>query len=95
MPTVLTPRAKHDFVLQDVNADFVPTELLKIQSKKATGLDGLPALLIKDAACIIDKPISHLINYLTFSTSVIPTDSWKEAKVTPIYKSGKKNDVNN
>ena len=92
MPPVLTPRSKHDFVLQHVNTDSVRTELLKLKTKKATG-DDLPALLMKDAACIIEKPIAHLIN-LTFSTSVIPTD-WKEAKATPIYKSWKKNDVNN
>lgn len=94
MSTVPTPRAKHNFVLQDVNADFVRKVLLKLKSKKATDRPtDRPCIINEGWACIIDKPIAHLIN-LTFSTSVIPTD-WKEAKVMPIYKSGKKNDVNN
>lgn len=93
MPKVLTPRTDQDFILKEVNTDFVRQELQKFKSSKATGIDQIPARLLKDAAPEIAKPIAYLVN-LTISSGVIPLE-WKEAKVTPIFKSGKKDDVNN
>ena len=68
-------------------------ELRKLKLTKATGLDGLTARLLKDAAQAIARPITYLVN-LTISSGVIPSE-WKDARVTPIFKSGKKNDENN
>ena len=68
-------------------------ELSKLKSSKATGLDKIPAKLLKDASSVIAKPITYLIN-LTISSGEIPSQ-WKEAKVTPIFKEGKKDDENN
>ena len=66
------------------------SELAKLKLSKATGLDKISAKLLKDAASII---VTYLIN-LTISTGEIPSQ-WKEARVTPIYKTGKKDDENN
>lgn len=93
LPRVLTPRVDPDFALQEVSASFVRQELQKMKPTKATGLDGIPARLLKDAAPEIAKPIAHLVN-LTISTCQISLE-WKEAKVTPIFKSGNKDDENN
>jgi len=41
--------------------------LFLLKSKKATGLDGMTARLLKDAAPVIAKPITYIIN-LTIST---------------------------
>ena len=61
---------------------------------KASGPDhGISARLLKDAAPVIAKPITYLVN-LTISTGLIPAE-WKDARVTPIFQSGAKNDVNN
>ena len=92
-PRVLAPRVDREFIPQNVSSAFVLLELRKLKSTKATGLDGIPAKLLKDAAQEVAKPIANLIN-LTFSTGEIPQE-WKEAKVTPIFKSGEKDDVNN
>ena len=43
LPKVLTPRVKHDFVLEEVSSRFVLKELLKMKSTKATSLEGIPA----------------------------------------------------
>jgi hypothetical protein len=48
---------------------------------------------IKQFASVIAKPIAHLIN-LTIRSGEIPLE-WKEAKVTPIFKLGKRNEENN
>ena len=88
LPKVLTPKVNHDFVLEEVSSSFVRKELLQMKSTKATGLDGIPARLLKDAASEVSESITYIIN-LTISTSTIPSE-WKTAKVTPIYKSGDK-----
>ena len=93
LPKVLTPKVNHDFVLEEVSSSFVRKELLQMKSTKATGLDGISARLLKDAAPEVSESITYIIN-LTISTSTIPSE-WKAAKVTPIYKSGDKSDPNN
>ena len=93
LPRILAPRVNNDFTLQEVSANFVRHELSKLKSSKATGLDKIPAKLLKDASSVIAKPITYLIN-LTISSGEIPSQ-WKEAKVTPIFKAGKKDDENN
>ena len=60
---------------------------------KASGPDGITARLLKDAAPVIAKPITYLVN-LTISTGLIPAE-WKDARVTRIFKSGARKDVNN
>ena len=86
-PKVLTPRE------EEFSSSFVCQDLSKIKSTKATGLDSIPAKLLKDAAPIIAKPIAHLINR-TILTGKIPSQ-WKEAKVIPIFKAGQRSDEYN
>ena len=61
--------------------------------QKAAGIDNLPPGLLKDAAYVLVKPLTHLIN-LSFKMGMVPTD-WKEAKVVPVYKSGPRSQVDN
>ena len=78
---------------KDVSPPFVKQELCKLKTVKANGLDRIPARLLKDAAPGIVKPIAYLLN-LTNLTGIVPQE-WKEAKETPIFKSGEKDDINN
>jgi len=93
MPKLWTPRVAKNFVLQKVSTDFVWKELTKLKLTKATGLDGLTAKRLRDEAPVMAKPITYLVN-LTISTGVIPSE-WKDARVTPNFKSGERNDENN
>ena len=93
LPDILTARAAQNFVLQKVSTNFVLKELSRLKVTKASGPDGITARRLKDAAPVIAKPITYLVN-LTISTGLIPTE-WKDARVTPIFKSGARNDVNN
>ena len=92
MPKLWTPRVTENFVFQKVSTNFVWTELTKLKLTKATGLDGLTARLLTDAAPVVAKLIMYLVN-LPISTGVIPPE-WKDARVTPIFKSGERNDRN-
>ena len=55
-------------------------ELSRLKVTKASGPDGITARRLKDAAPVIAKPITYLVN-LTISTGLIPTE-WKDARVT-------------
>ena len=93
MSKLWTPRVTENFVFQKVSTNFVCKELTKLKLTKATGLDDLTARLLKDAAPVIAKSITYLVN-VTISTGVIPSE-WKDVRVTPIFKSGARNDENN
>ena len=76
-----------------MSTNFVLKELAKLEVTEASGPDGITARLLKDVAPVIAKPITYLVN-LTISTGLIPAE-WKDARVTSIFKSGARNDVNN
>ena len=67
-----------------------PTEvygyLRKLQRKKATGCDGLPASFLKDSNNSIKNPLCHVINF-SIVNGIVPTE-WKTARIVPVHKSG-------
>ena len=92
LPLIATPRVNQDFALNDVSSSFPYDQLRNLKGSKESGLDGIPARLLKDGASAIAKPNAYLIN-LTISGE-IPSE-WKEAKVIHIFKSDKRNEANN
>jgi hypothetical protein len=85
-PVKLFPRTYNSFRFSYVSNVFVEHQLKQIKKNKSTGLDNLPAQLIKDSATAISKPITFMIN-LSLRTAIVPT-KWKKSKIVPIYKSG-------
>ena len=79
-------RKKSDecFILKHVSEDFVFKELCSLNITKSTGLDGIPARFLKDAAPVLKIPITFLINK-SISEGVVP-DELKLAKVKPLFK---------
>ena len=67
--------------------------LEKLDTKKSTGLDNLPSRKLKIAAGVLAPSLAFLFNQ-SISSGIIPTE-WKLARVTPIFKKGKRQDVNN
>ena len=74
------------FKFEPVDENEIFNLLKGLKCKKATGIDQLPSNLLKDAAPVIDKPLAHIINK-SLSTSTFPNE-WKQAKITPLFKSG-------
>lgn len=67
--------------------------LLKIDSNKSTGIDGISSRMLKVVAPIIAPSIAKLIN-LSFSLNQFP-EHWKTASITPIFQNGDQTDVTN
>ena len=63
------------------------------QNNKSAGLDHFSVRLLKLAGPLISNCLTHICN-LSLNGSTFPYD-WKKAKVTPIFKSGDKQDVGN
>ena len=72
------------FNLKHATEEFVYKELCSLNISKSTGLDGIPARFLKDAAPILKVPVTFLIN-LSISEGQVP-DELKMAKVKPLFK---------
>ena len=68
------------------------TSLMTLKSCKAPGPDGVSTNLVKDAAKSIAKPLVMTFN-ASLAKGLVP-NVWKLAKITPIFKSGARNEKN-
>ena len=89
----MASRTDHVFQFEYVSVVFVKSFLKKVKRTKATGLDDLPAGMLKDCADYIAVPLRYIVN-LSLNTGTVPS-AWKEAKIVPIYKSGTSSSVEN
>ena len=76
-----------------VSEEAMLTSLSMLKIGKAPGPDGVPTNLVKDAASFIAKPLKMIFN-ASLKQGIFP-NIWKLAKITPIYKSGARNEENN
>ena len=56
----------------------------KLNPSKATGLDNLSSIFVKDGAKFIASPLTHILN-LSLSSREVP-DDLTSARVMPVYK---------
>ena len=73
--------------------DFVFKELKSLSASKSRGLDGLPAMFIKDGADFLNIPTSIITNK-SINSRIIP-EEMKFARVRPIFKKNSPLDVSN
>jgi hypothetical protein len=73
-----------NFEFQHITSDKIEKIIDKINIKKASGFDNIPAKVIKQCKPIISNQLTSLIN-LSIDTGVFP-DSLKKAQVTPLHK---------
>ena len=59
-------------------------EIHNLKTKKSPGYDEIKPSIIKVSSLCLAKPLAHIIN-TSFQTGVVP-DTWKIAKVIPVYK---------
>ena len=81
------------FQFTQTNNDQVFSVLTKLCKSKATGFDQISARLVRECADLISSSLTNIFN-LSLTLGTFPED-WKCAKVTPIFKQGTRNELNN
>jgi len=83
-----------DLGWQDSDLNFDETavmeKLLKLNSDKSPGSDGIHPQLLKECATVLAEPLSLLFQR-SFDTGTLPAD-WKTANIVPIFKKGDRTD---
>ena len=87
------PEHHNNFSFKHVHPSKIETNLSKLNTKKATGYDGLAPKLIKAAAPAISTPLSGIVNDV-YSQSKFPSQA-KAAEVGTIYKKDSQLEKNN
>ena len=78
---------------REITEEEVLTLLLNISTNKATGMDNPSIKLVKLSAPLITHAMTVLFNKSIVS-GTFPCE-WKISKVTPVYKTGPREDMNN
>ena len=76
-----------------VDCNYVRKATQQLKNGKAPGPDKIPVMLIKDITDLISQLLTMIFN--SSLRKGVFHDIWKVAKVTPIFKSGSRSDVNN
>ena len=79
--------------IQPMTENFLSLQITKLPEHKAKGYDSINVKLLKIAKPHILQPLLYIYN--TSITSGSFPDQWKIAKITPVYKSGQKDNVDN
>ena len=80
------------FKVQLTNKEEVCKILSSVDPEKVCGLDEMPCRMLKDAAEILDEPISQIVNMSLGSKF---PEGCKTTKVKPIFKKGKSTEPKN
>ncbi len=73
-----------NFTFQEVTPEEVKVVIGKLNPKKATGVDGIPAKILKEAEDILSPHFANIYNQ-SVRTCTFPSGA-KAAEVLPIYK---------
>ena len=76
-----------------VDSSFILNAIKQLKNGKAAGPDKMPTKIVKDVGYLVSKPLLMIFN--SSLEKGVFADVWKLARVTPIFKSGSKKDVNN
>ena len=72
------------FHFHHINIDDIVLALTSLKENKSTGLDKIPASVLRLSACIIPPSLTHIFN---LSLDTVYFDDGKRARAIPIYKS--------
>lgn len=87
------PEPHTDITLRHLSLNEIEAALKGIDGSKGPGPDGVPPSLVKELFKELTEPLFWLYN-LSLTTRKFPME-WKKSFLIPIYKSGKKSDIEN
>ena len=76
-----------------VDSNFILNAIKQPKNEKAAGPDKVPTKIVKEVRDLLSELLLMIFNS-SLEKGLFP-DIWKLARVTPIFKSGSKKDVNN
>ena len=80
-----------EFDLPEIDENFVFNFLSTLDISKSTGLDGIGPRLLKLSSGVITKSLTFIVRK-SIENGVFPL-SWKQAKVTPLFKNGSRDEI--
>ena len=92
-PDINVELAETRFSMKSPSVNAVYKKLIALNQRKSAGLDKIPYKLLQIAAEIVAPSLTQIFDKI-ISSSIFPT-VWKVARVTPIFKKGKKDEVDN
>ena len=81
------------FRFSEISAHDVTQAKNQIKTTKSVGIDKISTYFLKIAIPYVSKSIAQLLN-ISIRNSIFP-DSWKTARLTPIFKEGDKSEWSN
>ena len=88
----ITPES-NVMTFKTINKTYMHNAIKNLKNGKAASPDKIPKTIIKDVGDIITKSLT--MNFNSSLTNEVFPDIWKIARITPIFKPGAKNDVDN
>lgn len=82
-----------NFSFSPILVDSVNSTLKNLKASKSTGLDKIPAKILKLSSSVIAPSLTFILN-LSLSTGIY-INEWKHARVSPIFKSGNRRHCEN
>ena len=86
-------KAKAKFHFRTIEVQEIRDAFAKVKTAKSFGIDNISSYFLKLALPFIENSLAFMFN-TSIETSMFP-DSWKIARVTPIYKNGDRADKSN
>lgn len=83
----------HSFVLLQTDHDEVKDVIMNLRTDSAPGWDNIPIRFLKLALSEVLPVITHLVN-ICFDKGIFP-DPLKQSIITPVYKGGDRDSINN
>ena len=81
------------FHFKEITDELVFNACNHMKTSFGSGLDNISSFFIKLALPVIARPLAYLFNF-SLQSGIFP-DSWKTARVAPIYKEGSKEERSN
>ena len=75
-----------------VTPEMIAKKIKKMKDNKSAGVDGIPPKLLKEIVEQISTPLAKVLN---LSLEGIVPSEWKEANITPLFKKGLRNKLEN
>ena len=86
-------KTKAKFHFRTIEVQEIRDAFAKVKTAKSFGIDNISSYFLKLALPSIENSLAFMFN-TSIETSMFP-DSWKIARVTPIYKNGDRADKSN